>query len=67
MYVTSSALVVCRGQGEAELTVIDVKSILAVIVMAPFPFVIDGHGSQYFLIENVGLDVIEADDLDDNE
>ena len=47
--------------------VIDVKSILSVVVMAPFPFFVDSHGDQYFLIEKAGLDVIEVDPLEDNE
>jgi len=64
---TSDTLVVCRHQHERELTVIDVKSILSVIAMAPFPFLIDGHGNQYFMIEKMGLGVIKADALEDNE
>ena len=35
--------------------------------MVPFPFLIDGHSDQYFMIEKVGLDVIEVDVLKDNE
>ena len=63
---TYDTLVVCRYQGGA-LTVIDVKSILSVVAMARFPFLIDGHGNQYFMIEKMGLDVIEADVLEDDE
>lgn len=47
--------------------VIDVESILSIVVMALFPFRVDGHGDQYFLIEQVGLDVIEADPAEDDE
>lgn len=49
------------------LVVIDVKSILAVVAMVPFPFLIDGHGDQYFMIEQIGLDVVDGDDPEDNE
>jgi hypothetical protein len=35
--------------------------------MVPFPFSLNGHGDQYFLIEKMGLDVVEADDLEDDE
>lgn len=64
---TYETLVVCRSQCEGVLIVIDIKSILSVVGMAPFPFFIDGHGDQYSLIEKAGLDVIEADGLEDDE
>jgi len=64
---TYDTLVVCRYQGGGALTVIDVKSILSVVAMVRFPFLIDGHGNQYFMIEKMGLDVIEADVLEDDE
>lgn len=47
--------------------VIDVESISSVVAMAPFPFIVDGHGDQYFLIEQAGLDVVDADPIEDNE
>jgi len=47
--------------------VIDVRSILAVVAMVPFPFLVDGRGNQYFMIEQVGLDVVDGDDVEDNE
>ena len=47
--------------------VVDVESILSIVAMAPFPFRVDGHGGQYFLIEKIGLDVVEADPVEDNE
>jgi len=47
--------------------VVDAKSILSVVAMIPFPFLINGHNDQYFMVEKVGLDVIEADDLEDDE
>jgi len=67
LHTTCNALVVCRHGYNGILTVINVKSILSVIAMAPFPFLIDSNGDQYFMIEKVGLDVIEADALEDNE
>lgn len=60
--MTSDTLVVCRHEGEATLWVIDTKSILSVVAMVPFPFLLNNHDSNYFMIEQVGLDVIEADD-----
>ena len=41
--------------------VIDVRSILSVVAMIPFPFCLDGYNNQYFMVEKIGLDVIEAD------
>ena len=43
------------------------KSVLSVVAMVPFPFLIDGHSDQYFMIEKVELDVIEVDALEDDE
>jgi hypothetical protein len=63
---TNTTLAVCRYRGERSLVVIGVKSILSVVAMVPFPFSIDGHGDQYFMIEKMGLDVAEADDPEDN-
>ena len=67
LQATYGTLAVCRYQGEGALTVIDVKSVLSVVAMAPFPFLIDGKDNQYFMIEKAGLDVIEADTLEDEE
>lgn len=65
--VSNSTLVVCMYQGEDVLWVIDVKSILSVVAMIPFPYTIDGHNDYYFMVEKVGLDVVEADTQEDNE
>ena len=46
--------------------VVGVDSILSVVAMAPFPFHVDGQDEQYFMIEQPGMDVIEADVLEDN-
>ena len=67
LQITHNTLVICKYQGEEMLVVIDVKSILAVVAMVPFPFLIDGHGDQYFMIEQIGLDVVDGDDPEDNE
>ena len=67
LWTMSDTLAVCRYQGDGVLTVIDVKLVLSVMAMVPFPFLIDGHSDQYFMIEKVGLDVIEVDALEDNK
>jgi hypothetical protein len=64
---TQTTLPVCRYYGERMLMVIDVVSILSVVAMIPYPFFIDGHGEQYFMVEQIGLDVIEVDSLEDHE
>ena len=64
---THGTLAVCRYRDREVLMAIDIKSILSVVAMAPFPFIIDGHGDQFFLIEKVGLDVVDADPVEDNE
>jgi len=65
--LSENTLIVCRYRGDAALVVIDVKSILSVVAMIPFPFTIDGDGDQYFMIEHVGLDVVNADTEEDLE
>ena len=65
LQLSSDTLVVCRYQGEEALIVIDVKSILSVVAMVPFPFTLGGRDNQYFMIEKIGLDVIEVDPFDD--
>ena len=64
---THDTLTACRYFGDCTLAIIDVKLTLSVIVMVPFSFLIDGDGDQYFIIEKIGLDVIEADDTDANK
>jgi len=65
--LSHTTLVVCRYQGEQVLVVIDVKLILSVVAMIPFPFIVGGHGDQHFMVEKIGLDVIEAVDYEDIE
>ena len=65
--VSYNTLVVCRYQGDSVLWVIDVKSILSVVAMVPFNFLIDGLDNQFFLVEKIGLDVVEVDVQDDDE
>lgn len=64
-----STLLVCRYQSEA-LQVIDAKAILSVVAMVPFPFSVGNHTNQHFVIEKIGLDVIEVggpvDDSDED-
>ena len=49
------------------MRVIDIKSILSVVAMVPFNFLIDNCSDQYYMIEKVGLDVAEVDIPEDNE
>ena len=65
--LSENTLIVCRYRGDAALVVIDVTSILSVVAMVPFPFTIDGEGDQYFMIEHVGLDVVDVDAEEDSE
>ena len=46
--------------------VINVKSILSVVAMVPFPYLIGGDDNQHFVIEKIGLDVIEVEDKEEN-
>ena len=64
--ISYETLIVCRYEVDVALWIIDVKSILSVVGMIPFPFHIDNHSSNYFMTEKVGLDVIEADTRDDD-
>jgi len=67
LQMTHHTLLVCRYRGDTALMVVGIELILSVVAMAPFPFLIDGQDEQYFMIEQSGLDVIEADALEDNE
>jgi len=67
LWLSSNALIVCRYQGEGALVVVDAKQILSVVAMVPFPFTIEVGGDYYFMIEKIGLDVIEVDPFDDDE
>ena len=64
---TCNTLVVCQSEGETSLIVIDIKAILSVVAMIPFPYTIDGHNDQYFMIEKMGLDVAGVDALENDE
>lgn len=64
---TYNTLAVCAYQGEEALMIINVKSILSVVAMVPCTSIISSYGDKYFLIEPVGLDVIEADGPGGNE
>jgi hypothetical protein len=48
-------------QGEDVLIVIEAKAILFVVAMVPFRFAINGQSNYYFVVEKVGLDVVEVD------
>ena len=64
---SQDTLVVCRLEDGANMWVIDAKTILSVVAMVPFPFLLDNRNNNYFVIEKVGLDVIEADDAQDDD
>ena len=66
LQISHDTLVVCRYEGDVTLWVIDAKSMLSVVAMVPFPFLLNNRSSNYFMIEKVGLDVIEADTQDDD-
>lgn len=67
LQATYGTLMICRYRGEGALMVVDIKSILSVVAMAPFPFLVNGDNNQYFVIEKAGLDVVEADALEDED
>ena len=60
-------LIVCRYQGDTELVVINAKSILSVVAMIPFRYTLDGLDNYYFMIEKIGLDVVEVATQEDEE
>ena len=43
------------------------KFLLSTTAMVPFPFSADGHSDNYCMIEQVGLDVVDADTREDVE
>ena len=59
---TYDTLCVCGYQGKDAIAVIEAKSILSVVAAVPFPFVVGGRGNQFFIIEQIGLDVVETED-----
>ena len=63
LHLTHDTLCVCGDQGEGAVVVIDVKSILSVVAMVPFPFIVGGRSKQYFMIEQIGLDIVKTDVL----
>jgi len=62
---TQDTLIVCRYQGEEALVIVDAKLILSVVAMVPFRYALDGVDNHYFVIEQIGLDVVEVDDQAD--
>ena len=64
--VSNSTLVVCTHQEDISL-VIDVKAILLVVAMVPFNYTIDRCHDFYFMIEKIGLDVLDVDTQEDTE
>ena len=60
-------LIACRYQGDATLVVINAKSILSVVAMVPFRYAINNLDSYYFMIEQIGLDVVDTDVQEDEQ
>ena len=68
LQISHGTLVVRRYRGDDIIWVIGVKSIISVVAMVPFPFLLDGRNNYYYMIEKVGLDVAEIDtQYDDNK
>lgn len=65
--VSHDTLVVCRYQADGVLWVIDVKLIVSVVAMVPFNFLVNGQDNYFFLVEKIGLDVVEVDTQDEDE
>ena len=64
--VSDSTLVVCMHQEDISL-VIDVKAIISVVAMVPLNYAIDRYQNYYFMIEKIGLDVLDVDTQEDTE
>ncbi|KAF9646784.1 hypothetical protein BDM02DRAFT_3156425 [Thelephora ganbajun] len=60
-HLTHGTLCICEHQGEENVVVVNVKSIISVVAMVPFPFIVRGCNNQYFMIEQIGLDVVDTD------
>ena len=63
LQLTNDTLIVCGYQGDQSLAVIRVKLILSVVAMIPFPHFI----STRFMVEKIGLDVIDTDHRGDDD
>ena len=61
LHITYNMLCVCGYQGKDAIAAIDVRSIVSVIAVVPFPFLIEQHGNQFFMIEQIGLDIVKVD------
>ena len=65
--LTHDTLCVCEYQGEGAVVVVSITSILSVVAMVPFPFLIEGRSNQFFMIEKIGLDVAGTDSTVDTD
>lgn len=61
LQLSYDTLCVCGYHGQDAVVVIDVRSIISVVAMVPFPFIVGGRNNQFFMIEQIGLDVVETD------
>ena len=64
---TQTTLAVSRYYGDGALVVVDANLILSVVAMIPFPFLVNGHRGQFFMVEQIGLDVIKVDNIADDK
>jgi hypothetical protein len=62
--LSNGTLVVCQYQ--EELLVVEAHSILQVVAMVPFPFLINNSSNWYYLIEKIGLSIADVDIQYDN-
>jgi hypothetical protein len=60
---TYGALNVFEYNGEDDLVVIRATTILSVVAMVPFGKQIQGHPSQFFLVEKFALGVVDSGDI----
>ena len=58
-------LIVCRYKGDAMLLVINLTLILSVVAIVSFQYTIDSLANYYFMIEKIGLDVVNTDAQED--
>lgn len=54
---SSGALISCKYMGASHYTVINVKSIVAVVAMVPHPRTASALTEHFFVVEKPGLDI----------
>lgn len=64
--ISYNTLVVCQNQDKV-FWVVDIEDIKQVVAMVLFPFIIKDKANYYYLIEQIGLDVMEMVDVHNND